>query len=76
MSSTTTLCPTPPRDWGGKADAELPEDGPNQRLVMTGLFLRASLFTSVVAVGVAAMAFGPGSVLTLDGVAPGRVARA
>jgi hypothetical protein len=43
---------------------------------MTGSFLRASLFTSVVAFGVAFMAFGIGIVLTLIGVALRKVARA
>src|SRR4051812_47427564 len=39
---------------GGKTYAELPKDDPNRQTVMTGSFLRASLFTSVVAFGVAA----------------------
>lgn len=43
---------------------------------MTGSFLRASLFTSVVAFGVAFMAFGIGIVLVLVGIAFRRVARA
>ena len=43
---------------------------------MTGSFLRASLFTSVVAFGVAFMAFGVGIVLVLVGIAFRRVARA
>ena len=61
---------------GGKTYAELPKDDPNRQVVMTGSFLRASLFTSVVAFGVAFMAFGIGIVLTLVGVALRKVARA
>ena len=60
---------------GGKTYAELPKDDPNRQVVMTGSFLRASLFTSVVAFGVAFMAFGLGIVLVLVGVALRRVAR-
>jgi hypothetical protein len=40
---------------GGKTYAELPQDDPNRSTVMTASFLRASLFTSVVAFGVAAL---------------------
>jgi hypothetical protein len=61
---------------GGKTYAELPKDDPNRQVVMTGSFLRASLFTSVVAFGVAFMAFGVGIVLVLVGIAFRRVARA
>ena len=61
---------------GGKTYAELPKDDPNRQVVMTGSFLRASLFTSVVAFGVAFMAFALGIVLVLVGVAFRRVARA
>ena len=42
---------------------------------MTASFLRASLFTSVVAFGVAAFAFGVGLVLILIGVALLRIHR-
>jgi hypothetical protein len=52
---------------GGKTYAELPQDDPNRDTVMTASFLQASLFTSVVAFGVAAMAFGIGIVLVLVG---------
>ena len=61
---------------GGKTYAELPKDDPNRQVVMTGSFLRASLFTSVVAFGVAFMAFGVGIVLVLVGFAFRRIARA
>ncbi|KRC92460.1 aromatic ring-opening dioxygenase LigA [Terrabacter sp. Root85] len=61
---------------GGKTYAELPKDDPNRQVVMTGSFLRASLFTSVLAFGVAFMAFGVGIVLVLVGIAFRRVARA
>ena len=39
---------------GGKACAELPQDDPNRQVVMTASFLQASLFTSVLASGLAA----------------------
>jgi hypothetical protein len=52
---------------GGKTYAELPQDDPNRDTAMTASFLQASLFTSVVAFGVAAMAAGLGVVLILIG---------
>ena len=61
---------------GGKTYAELPRDDPNRQTVMTASFLQASLFTSVVAFGVAAMAFGLGIVFVLIGVALRRTATA
>ena len=54
---------------GGKTYAELPQDDPNRQTVMTASFLQASLFTSVVAFGVAVMAAVLGVVLCLVGVA-------
>jgi len=54
---------------GGKTYAELAKDDPTRDTVMTASFLRASLFTSVVAFGVALMAAGLGVVLILIGVA-------
>jgi hypothetical protein len=59
---------------GGKTYAELPQDDPNRDTVMTASFLQASLFTSVVAFGVAAMAAVMGIVLILLGWAVRRVA--
>ena len=61
---------------GGQTYAQLPQDDPNRQTVMTASFLRASLFTSVVAFGVAAMAAGLGIVLILIGVALRRLAQA
>ena len=61
---------------GGKTYAELPQDDPNREAVMTASFLQASLFTSVVAFGVAALAAGLGIVLMLVGVALRRLAAA
>ncbi|HET7762314.1 MAG TPA: aromatic ring-opening dioxygenase LigA [Phycicoccus sp.] len=52
---------------GGKTYAELPRDDPNRNTVMTASFLQASLFTSVVAFGVAVMAVGLGIVLIVVG---------
>ena len=53
----------------GKTYAELAKDDPNRATAMDSAFLQASLFTSVVAFGVAAMAFVLGIVLTLIGFA-------
>lgn len=52
---------------GGKTYAELDREDPVRATVMNGSFLRASLFTSVIAFGVAAMAIGTGVVLALLG---------
>jgi hypothetical protein len=61
---------------GGKTYAELPQDDPNRATVMTASFLRASLFTSVVSFGVAALAAGLGLVFLLIGWALLPIARA
>jgi hypothetical protein len=54
---------------GGKTYAELDREDPLRDVAMNGSFLRASLFTSVVAFGVAFMAIGIGVVFVLVGVA-------
>src|SRR6476661_4172585 len=54
---------------GGKTYAELPRDDPNRDTAMQSAFLQSSLFTSVVAFGVCAMAFVLGIVLALIGFA-------
>lgn len=54
---------------GGKTYAELDKDDPLRATAMNASFLRASLFTSVVAYGVAAFAIGMGIVLILLGLA-------
>ena len=54
---------------GGKTYAEMPQDDPNRATVMNASFLQASLFTSVVAFGVAAMAAVLGLVLVVIGLA-------
>jgi hypothetical protein len=51
----------------GKTYAELDQDDPTRQTVMTASFLRASLFTSVVAFGVALLVVGIGVVLILVG---------
>ena len=51
----------------GKTYAELDREDPIRETAMTASFLRASLFTSVVSFGVAAMAFGIGIVLAILG---------
>jgi hypothetical protein len=61
---------------GGKTYAELPQEDPNRQTVMNASFLQASLFTSVVAFGVAALATGLGIVFVLIGLALRRVAAA
>jgi hypothetical protein len=59
----------------GLTYAELDQDDPRRDTVMTASFLRASLFTSVVAFGVALFAFGVGAVLILIGIALLRIHR-
>ena len=54
---------------GGKTYAELDREDPNRATAMDSAFLQASLFTSVVAFGVAAMGFVIGVVLVLIGLA-------
>lgn len=54
---------------GGKTYAELDREDPLRQVAASASFLRASLFTSVVAFGVAAMAIGVGIVFILVGVA-------
>ena len=54
---------------GGKTYAELDREDPVRATVMNGSFLRASLFTSVVSFGIAAMAMGLGIVFALIGFA-------
>jgi hypothetical protein len=54
---------------GGKTYAELAQDDPNRQTVLTASFLQASLFTSVVAFGVAALVVGLGVLFILVGVA-------
>jgi hypothetical protein len=60
---------------GGKTYAELAREDPLRQTVMTASFLRASLFTSVVSFGIAAMAAGLGVVLVLIGIALLRLGR-
>jgi ABC-type sugar transport system permease subunit len=54
---------------GGKTYAELAKDDPNRDTAMTSSFLQASLFTSVVAFGVAAMAVAVGIAFLFFGLA-------
>jgi uncharacterized membrane protein len=61
---------------GGKTYAELPQDDPRRDSVMTASFLRASLFTSVVAFGVATLVVVLGLLLVLLGWAVRRLDRA
>ena len=53
---------------GGKTYAELGKDDPLRQVAMTASFLRASLFTSVVAFGVAALTVLLGLLFVLTGV--------
>ena len=59
---------------GGKTYAELDREDPVRQVVMNGSFLRASLFTSVVSFGVAAMAMALGVLFALVGAALVKVA--
>jgi hypothetical protein len=52
---------------GGKTYAEIDREDPLRQTAMTASFLRASLFTSVVSFGVAAMAVGLGITLLIAG---------
>jgi hypothetical protein len=54
---------------GGKTYAELDREDPLRQTAMTASFLQASLFTSVVAFGVAVMAIGIGIGFVLVGIA-------
>ncbi|WP_421732689.1 aromatic ring-opening dioxygenase LigA [Cellulomonas sp.] len=60
----------------GKTYAELDKEDPLRAVAMNGSFLRASLFTSVVAFGVAALVMGIGVVFGLIGFALRQVAPA
>ena len=53
---------------GGLTYAELPRDDPVRETVMDASFLRASLFTSVLAFGVAVMAMGLGVLFIVVGI--------
>jgi len=53
---------------GGKYYAEMARDDPARQTAATASFLRASLFTSVVAFGVAAQAVGMGLLFILIGL--------
>ena len=53
---------------GGKTYAQLDREDPKRATVINGSFLRASLFTSVLAFGVSAMAMALGLVQVLLGV--------
>lgn len=59
---------------GGQTYAELPQDDPVRATMMNASFLRASLFTSVVAYGVALFAAGIGVLSILFGWALHRLA--
>jgi ABC-type sugar transport system permease subunit len=61
---------------GGKTYAELEKDDPARQTAMQASFLRASLFTSVVAFGVAAMAVVLGVALILVALALRSLAQA
>jgi hypothetical protein len=61
---------------GGKTYAELDQDDPVRATVMQASFLRASLFTSIVAYGVALFAAGMGVLSILFGWALHRLATA
>jgi hypothetical protein len=54
---------------GGKTYAQLEQGDPTRETVMTASFLRASLFTSVVSFGVAALVMGLGVLFIIVGAA-------
>jgi hypothetical protein len=53
---------------GNKTYAEMDREDPLRAVAMNGSFLRASLFTSIVSFGVAAMAMGLGALFFLLGL--------
>ncbi len=53
---------------GGKYYAELDREDPLREIALTSSFLQASLFTSILAFGVAAMAVGMGLLFVLIGM--------
>ncbi len=59
----------------GLTYAEMDREDPKRAVAMNASFLRASLFTSVVSYGVAAMAMGIGAVFVLNGIAFRSLAR-
>lgn len=59
---------------GGKTYAQLGQDDPARATAMTASFLRASLFTSVIAFGVALFAMGVGALAVIIGWALRKVA--
>jgi hypothetical protein len=62
-------------ETGGLTYAELDREDPRREVAVTASFLRSSLYTSVVAFGVAAFAFGMGVLLVLIGWALLRIER-
>jgi hypothetical protein len=60
---------------GGKTYAQLDREDPKRATVMNASFLRASLFTSVLAFGVSAMAMALGVVQILLGVSMTKLAK-
>ncbi|MBO9567795.1 MULTISPECIES: hypothetical protein [Cellulomonas] len=59
---------------GGKTYSQLDREDPVRETMMNGSFLRASLFTSVVAFGVALLVFGLGVVFIITGETLRRIA--
>jgi hypothetical protein len=66
----TTLAAT-----GGRTYGQMEGDDPQAQLAMNAALLRSSLFTSVLAFGVAAAQVGLGAALAAAGVAIGRAGR-
>ncbi|HEX6130082.1 MAG TPA: aromatic ring-opening dioxygenase LigA [Candidatus Limnocylindria bacterium] len=60
---------------GGRTYGQMESDDPNAEMAMNASLLRSSLFTSILAFGVAAAQVGLGAALTATGVAIGRAGR-
>jgi hypothetical protein len=60
---------------GGRTYAQLDRDDPLRQVAQSASFLRASLFTSVVAFGVAAFAVGLGVLMLIIGAGFGHLAK-
>ncbi|WP_425953507.1 aromatic ring-opening dioxygenase LigA [Xylanimonas sp. McL0601] len=59
---------------GGRSFADLDRDDPLREVAQQGAFLQASLFTSVIAYGVAALVIGTGALVAGNGYALTRIA--
>lgn len=74
LAQADAIARTAEKATGGKAYGELAADDPLAEMAMNAALLRSSLFTSVIAFGVAGAVAGMGGVLVLIGTALSRMA--